>query len=335
MTQVRFTEAIDQAVAQAMAADPRILVLGEDVRMYHGPLFARFGPERVVDAPISESGFLGAAVGAAMAGLRPLVEIMLVDFVAVAYSAVLNEMAKVEAFSGGRWKVPLVVRAACGGGYGDAGQHEQNLWGTFGAVPGLTVVVPSTPGDARGLMATALAHEGPVIFLEHKLLSENWLEWVGRGGRDTVRFDVPPAGTGADLGPEIVPVPLGRAIVRREGTHLSLVSVGVGVHRALEAAEKLAADGISAEVIDLRSVRPLDHEALIASVRKTGRVIVVDEDYLRFGLTGEVAALLLEAGLAPAYGRLGVDATVPYARHLEEGVLPNVERIVALARSLA
>lgn len=334
MKATRFTEAIDLAVAEAMLADDRVLVIGEDVQMFHGPLFARFGPERVMNAPISESAFLGAGVGAAMAGLRPIVEIMLVDFIAVAFSAVLNEMSKVETFSGGRWQVPLVVRAACGGGYGDAGQHEQNLWGMFGAIPGLSVVVPSTPEDARGLMASAIAGAGPVIFLEHKLLSENWLEWMGRGGRENVEFDVPEAGTSAELSPTIEPVPIGEAITRRPGSDVSLISLGVGVHRALAAATKLEEQGVDAEVIDLRSVRPLDRSAIIASVQKTGRALVIDEDYLQYGLTGEVAAVLLEAGLKPAFRRLGVDETVPFARSLEDALIPNVTAIVAGASEL-
>ena len=206
-------------------------------------LFVRFGPERVRSAPISESAFVGAAVAAAMAGLRPVVEVMLVDFVAVAADALLNHAAKVSAFSGGRWDAPLVVRAACGGGYGDGGQHEQTLWGWLAHIPGLKVVVPSNPADAGALMLAALADPGPVVYLEHKLLADYWLEFVGSGGRKTVSFDVPAAGARGPAPDRWAPAELGRAAVRRQGSDLTMVSVGVGVHRALEAAEALAAGG--------------------------------------------------------------------------------------------
>jgi pyruvate dehydrogenase E1 component beta subunit len=331
---VKFGEAIERAIAQAMVRDDRVVVLGEDVHMLRPELFARFGKKRVLSTPISESAFLGAAVGAAMSGLRPIVEIMLVDFVAVALDAVLNEMAKLEAFSGGRWTCPLVVRTACGGGYGDGGQHEQALWGLLGGIPGLTVVVPSTPADAAGLMRAAIEHEGPVFFMEHKLLSEGWLEFLGRLGRDTVSFDVPPAGAVGEVPEEIPHMPIGKAEVRRAGKDLTVVSLAVGVHRALEAAGKLEERGCSCEVIDLRTVRPLDAESILASVRRTGRLLVVDEDYRECGLSGELAATVLEAGLAPSFARVCLEGTLPYARHLEARALPNVERISAAALAL-
>jgi pyruvate dehydrogenase E1 component beta subunit len=333
MARLRFGQAIDAAVAAAMARDPRVVVLGEDVHMLRAPLYARFGKERVLAAPISEAAFTGAAVGAAMAGLRPVVELMLVDFLGSCLDAVLNQMAKVEAFSGGRWRCPLVVRAACGGGYGDGGQHEQALWGLLGGIPGLTVVVPSTPGDAHGLMTAALRHDGPVVFLEHKLLSETWLESLGRGGRETVSFDVPADGAEGEVA-EGVEVAIGRAAVRRGGNDLTIVSLAVGVHRALEAAERLGGEGLSCEVIDLRTVRPLDVEAVVASVGRTGRLLVVDEDYRESGLSGELAAVALEAGLTPRYRRVCLEGTLPFARRLEEAALPGVERILEAARRL-
>ncbi len=290
MARMKFGQAVDAAVAEAMARDSRVVVMGEDVHMLRAPLYARFGKDRVLPAPISEAAFVGAAVGAAMAGLRPVVELMLVDFVGSCLDAVLNQMAKVEAFSGGGWKVPLVLRAACGGGYGDGGQHEQALWGLFAAIPGLVVAVPSTPTDAFGLMASALRHPGPVVFLEHKLLSESWLEFLGRGGRETVVFDVPLEGAEGEV-PEGTEVPIGRAAVRRSGSDLTIVSLAVGVHRALAAAERLARDGLSCEVIDLRTVRPLDRGAIAESAARTHRLLVVDEDYRECGLSGEVAAV--------------------------------------------
>jgi pyruvate dehydrogenase E1 component beta subunit len=317
-----------------MAADPRVVVLGEDVHALRAALFARFGKERVLAAPISEAAFVGAAVGAAMAGLRPVAELMLVDFVGSCLDALLNQAAKIAAFTNGGWTVPLVVRATCGGGYGDGGQHEQALWGLLAGIPGLTVVVPSTPADGYGLMASALRHDGPVVFLEHKLLSERWLESVGSGGRTTVSFDVPADGAEGEVDPDVA-VPLGRAALRRRGDALTVVSLAVGVHRALAAAEALAAEGLACDVLDLRTVRPLDREAIVASVSRTGRLLVVDEDYREFGLSGEVAAAALEAGLAPRYARVCVEDTLPYARHLEEAALPNVARVVAAARALA
>ena len=180
-----FTQAIDDALAQAMAEDSRIILLGEDVPLLRNNLLVRFGPKRVRGTPISESAFLGAGVAASMAGLRPVVEIYMVDFLGVCMDALLNHAAKVEAFSGGKWTAPVVVRVPCGGGYGDGGQHEQSLWGWLAHIPGLTVVVPSTPADAGGLLLAALQHDGPVIFLEHKLLSETWLEFLGSGARRT------------------------------------------------------------------------------------------------------------------------------------------------------
>ncbi|BDG05963.1 alpha-ketoacid dehydrogenase subunit beta [Anaeromyxobacter oryzae] len=333
MARLRFGEAIDAAVAAEMARDPRVVVIGEDVHLLRAPLYARFGAERVLAAPISEAAFVGAAVGAAMAGLRPVVELMLVDFLGSCLDAVLNQMAKIEAFSGGGWTCPLVVRATCGGGYGDGGQHEQALWGLLSGIPGLTVVVPSTPADAAGLLTAAIRHDGPVFFLEHKLLSESWLEYLGRGGRDTVTFDVPADGAEGEVDPGIA-IPIGRAAIRRTGGDLTIVSLAVGVHRALAAADVLAKDGLACEVLDLRTTRPLDRAAVAASVARTGRLLVVDEDYREAGLSGELAAVALEAGLAPRFGRVCVEDTLPYARPLEDAALPGVARIVAAARRL-
>jgi len=334
MARMEYGAAIDAAVAAAMARDSRVVILGEDVHTLRAPLFARFGPERVLAAPISEAAFMGAAVGAAMGGLRPVVELMLVDFLGSCLDALLNQASKVEAFTAGEWTVPMVVRTTCGGGYGDGGQHEQALWGLLAGIPGLTVVVPSNPADAHGLMTSALRHEGPVVFLEHKLLSRNWLEFLGRGGRETVTFDVPPDGAEGEVDPTIE-VPLGRAAVRRHGTGITIVSLGVGVHRALAAAEVLARDGIDCEVIDLRTVRPLDCATVAGSVGRTGRLLVVDEDQRQFGLSGELAAVSLEAGFSPRYARVCVEGVIPYARRLEDQALPNVGRIVEAARALA
>jgi len=284
--------------------------------------------------PISESAFLGAGVAAAMAGLRPVVEMYMVDFLGVGMDALLNHAAKVETFSGGKWNAPFVVRAPCGGGYGDGGQHEQSLWGWLAHIPGLTVVVPSTPADAGGLLLAALRHEGPVIFLEHKLLSETWLEFLGSGARRTVQYDVPADGTKGAVPGRWEPLPIGKAVLRRAGDDVTIVSAGVGIHRALQAAESVKVEGISAAVLDLRTISPLDKTALCEAVAQTGRLLVVDEDYEGFGLSGELGAVALEAGISFKYARVCTQTTIPYARHLEDRTLPNRERICARVREL-
>lgn len=335
MRRVRaFSEAIDDALDLAMSLDPRVVTFGEDVRMLRRNLFVRHGADRVRDAPISESAFLGAAVTAAMSGLRPVVEIMLVDFLGVAFDAVLNHAAKYEALSGGRWKVPLVIRASCGGGYGDGGQHEQALWGMLAGIPGMRVVVPSTPADGAGLMLAAIADDGPVVVLEHKLLSEPWLDYLGGAGREAVTLPVPSAGARGEVPSPPVPVPLGRAERRRHGSDVALISVGVGVHRCLDAAAVLAEEGVQAAVLDLRSVAPLDRDAVVELAEQTDRMVMVDEDYVRGGLSGEIAAVVAESGARTRFARVAVETTIPFARRLEEQALPNVERIVDAVRSL-
>jgi pyruvate dehydrogenase E1 component beta subunit len=329
-----FTQAVDDALGQAMAEDPRLIVFGEDIPLLRRGLLVRFGPKRVRGTPISESAFLGAGVAAAMAGLRPVVDLYMVDFLGVAMDVLLNHAAKLETFSGGKWNAPLVVRAPCGGGYGDGGQHGQSLWGWLAHIPGLTVIVPSTPADAGGLFLAALGLEGPTVFLEPKLLSQAWLEFLGSGGRSTIHFDVPDAGARGPVPRRWEPLPIGKAVLRREGHDLSLISVGVGVHRSLKAADRLSLDGISAEVLDLRTISPLDKASLCETAAKTRRVLVVDEDYEAFGLSGEVAAILAENDLSVRYGRVCTQNTIPYARRLEDEVLPNAGRICAGARKL-
>ncbi|HUS84637.1 MAG TPA: transketolase C-terminal domain-containing protein [Anaerolineales bacterium] len=334
MRSMLFTQAIDDALAQAMADDPRIILFGEDVPLLRRNLLVRFGPRRVRGTPISESAFLGAAVGAAMAGLRPVVEMYMVDFLGVCMDALLNHAAKVETFSGRKWTAPVVVRVPCGGGYGDGGQHEQSLWGWLAHIPGLTVLVPSTPADAGGLMLAALQHDGPVIFHEHKLLSETWLEFLGSGARSTVRFDVPSEGAKGAVPQKWEPIPIGKAVLCRAGGDVTIVSVGVGVHRALEAAQALETEGISAGVLDLRTVSPLDTTAVREAVVQTGRLLVIDEDYEGFGLSGELSAVVLEGGISCKYARVCTQTTIPYARHLEDQSLPNKQRICASVRQL-
>jgi acetoin:2,6-dichlorophenolindophenol oxidoreductase subunit beta len=329
-----FTQAIDDALSQAMAYDARIVLFGEDVPMVRRNLLVRFGPRRVRGTPISESAFLGAGVAAAMTGLRPVVEIYMVDFLGVCMDALLNHAAKVEAFSDGKWSAPIVVRVPCGGGYGDGGQHEQSLWGWLAHIPGLIVLVPSTPADAGGLMLAALQQEGPVIFLEHKLLSETWLEFLGSGARHTIQFDVPAKGSKGTVPSKWEPVQIGKAVLPRAGDDVTIISVGVGVHRALEAAEVLESEGISASVLDLRTVTPLDKTAIYEAVMHTGHLLVVDEDYEGFGLSGELLAVLMEAGISCKYARVCTQTTIPYARQMEDHILPNKGRICASVRQL-
>ena len=334
MKRMSFSDAIDDALGQAMAEDQRIILLGEDVQGLHGGLFARFGRQRVRNTPISEAAFLGAAVTAAMAGLRPVAEIMLVDFIAVAVDALLNQAAKLETFSGGRWKAPLVVRTSCGGGYGDGGQHEQSLWGWLAHIPGLSVVVPSNPADAGGLMLTSLLLGSPVVFMEHKLLSSVWLDFLGSGGRETVTYDVPQDGTRGLVPDMWEPLPIGKAVMRKKGSDITIATLGVGVHRALEAATLLEKESISAGVLDLRSVSPLDKATLCEEIGHSKRLVVVDEDYEGFGLSGELAAVALEASITFKYARVCTQTTIPYARDLEDETLPNVKRIIEACKKL-
>jgi pyruvate dehydrogenase E1 component beta subunit len=331
MRKMSFSEAVEDALLQAMAEDPRIIYIGEDAHAYRMNLFVQFGEKRVKPAPISEAAFLGAAVTAAMSGLRPVVEFVLVDFIGVAIDALLNHAAKVKDFSGGKWNVPLVVRAPCGGGYGDGGQHEQSLWGWLAHIPGLSVVVPSNPMDAGCLMLTALKQNDPVIYCEHGLLADAWLEYLGRGGRKSVEYDIPADGTSGLVPDRWDPIPLGKAAVLKEGRDLTLVSLGVGVHRCLEAAHSLEDKGASVCVIDLRTVVPLDRETIIANVSESERILVVDEDYKNFGLSGELAATVMEAGIPAKFSRVCTETTIPYSRRLEDETLPSTKKILDAA----
>ncbi len=333
MTAIDLGGAIDLALEEVMARDPRVVVMGEDVPMMRRGLFARFGPQRVRGTPISESAFLGAGVGAALGGLRPVVEIMFVDFLAVALHALSNEAAMIPVLSGGRWQVPLLVRAACGGGYGDAGQHEQSLWGLLSSIPGLVVAAPSTPEDAAGLTLSALEHhDRPVVLLEHKLLSALWRDSVAGSVVTRAGLDVPEADPPAPS--SIAPVPFGSAVIRHDGTDVLVVSVGLGVHLSLAAADSLAGEGISVRVLDVRSTAPLDREAIRSSARDVRAVLVVDEDYGPFGLSAEVLATLAEAGVRVPCARLAATGVIPYARRLESDVLPSTESVIEAIRRL-
>lgn len=324
-------KAISEGIRQEMERDENVFVMGEDVGVYGGifgatgGLLEKFGPDRVMDTPISETGFLGAALGAAMEGMRPIAELMFVDFFGVCMDQIYNHIAKNTYFAGGNVRVPLVLMTATGGGYNDAGQHSQNLWGTFAHLPGLKVVAPSTPYDAKGLMISAIRDDNPVLYMFHKgLMGLGWMTVV----RDAT----------GNVPEEPYSIPFGQADIKREGTDLTIVSLSMGVYRALEAARELERDGISAEVLDLRTLVPLDREAIIRSVRKTRRLLVVDEDYLSYGMSGEVAATVAEHALdalAAPVRRLAVpDVPIPFSRPLEQFVLPDGPKIAAAAREL-
>ncbi len=324
-------KAIAEAIAQEMERDDTVFVMGEDIGVYGGifgateGLLDRFGPERVMDTPISETGFIGAAIGAATNGLRPIAELMFVDFFGVCMDQIYNNMAKIHYFSGGNVKVPMVLTTATGGGYSDAGQHSQTLWGTFAHLPGMKVVVPSNPYDAKGLMISAIRDDNPVLYMFHKgVLGLGWMTHN-------------PRATGA-VPEEPFTVPIGEAAVAREGSDVTVVTISLSVHRALDAAEQLAEEGISAEILDLRSLVPLDRQAIVDSVRKTHRLLVVDEDYRSFGMTGEVITTAIEGAFdyldAPPQRIAIPDVPIPYSRVLEQYVMPDADKIIAGVKSL-
>jgi pyruvate/2-oxoglutarate/acetoin dehydrogenase E1 component len=324
-------KAMAEGIALEMRRDPDVFVMGEDVGPYGGifgsttDLFDEFGGDRVIDTPISETGFIGAGIGAAVEGMRPIVELMFVDFYGVCMDQISNHMAKIHYESGGNVTVPMVLMTATGGGYSDAAQHSQCLWGTFAHLPGIKVVVPANPYDAKGLMISAIRDDNPVLYMFHK--GAQGLVWMEKNPRSI-----------ADVPEESYTVPIGKASVTREGTDVTIVTLSLSVQHSLDVAEQLADDGISVEVIDLRSLVPLDAATVLESVAKTGRVLVVDEDYKSFGVTGEIAAIIAEedpAMLKTPFRRLAVpDVPIPYARVLEQAILPTRDKIAAGVRAL-
>ncbi len=329
--EITTARAISEAIAQEMVRDQNIFVMGEDVAKYGGifgatqGLLDQFGEERVRDTPISETAFIGAAIGAASEGMRPVVELMFVDFFGVCMDQIYNHLAKNTYMSGGNVRLPVTLITAYGAGYNDAAQHSQALYGVFAHLPGMKVVVPSTPYDAKGLMIQALRDDNPVIYFMHKgVMGLGWMTML-----DAAAGPVPE---------ESYTIPFGVADVKREGTDVTIVTIGMMVHRALEAAQTLASEGISAEVVDLRTLVPLDREAILKSVRKTHRLLVVDEDYRSFGMSGEIIATVAESALdyldAPARRIAVPDVPIPYSRPLEQFVLPNAAKIVTVAREM-
>jgi pyruvate dehydrogenase E1 component beta subunit len=316
-----YRDALREAIREAMRADERVFLMGEDVGRYGGTyavtkgLLDEFGPERLRDTPLCESGFVGAGIGAAIGGMRPIVEIMTVNFSLLALDQLVNTAATIRHMSGGQVSVPLVVRMATGAGRQLAAQHSHSLENWYAHVPGLRVIAPATVADARGMLATALADPDPVIMFEHALLYA--LE------------DEPPDGAAVDID---------RAAIRRAGSDLTLVTYGGSLPRALEAAAILARDGIEAEVLDLRTLRPLDDETIMASVARTHRVVVVDEGWKTGSLAGEIAARIGEQSFyeldAPVARVCSAEVPMPYARHLEQAALPQPDGIAAAARAL-
>ena len=324
------SRAMSEAIAQEMRTDPNVFVMGEDVGVYGGifgstaGLYDEFGAQRVIDTPISETGFLGAAVGAAMSGMRPIAELMFVDFFGVCMDPIYNMAAKNIYFSGGGFRMPLVITTAVGGGYSDAGQHSQTLYATFAHMPGLKIVVPSTAYDAKGLMTAAIRDDNPVFYMFHKGMQG--LGWMA---------SVPGAAT--EVPEEPYELPFGEAAIRREGKDVTIVGIGLMVHRALEAAQALEANGVDAEVIDLRTLVPLDRDTVYNSVKKTGRLVVADEDYTSYGVTAEVITSVVERDigiLKSAPRRVAYpDIQVPYSRPMEQFALPNADKIAVAVQA--
>jgi len=320
-----YSEALNESLREEMRRDPRVFVMGEDVAVWGGGgvfgvtrgLVEEFGAERIRDTPISEEAIAALAVGAAMAGARPVAEFMYADFMALAMEPIVNQAAKIHYMFGGKARVPVVFRAQEGAGRGNAAQHSQSLEAWFCHIPGLKVVTPSTPADAKGLLAASIRDDNPVVFLEHKLLYNT------KG----------PVPAGAYT------VPLGVADCKRAGGHVTYVGIHTMVLKGLEAADALARDGVELEVIDPRSLVPLDLETIAASVRKTGRLIVAHEGYERAGIGAEIIAQIVTAAFdaldAPPVRLCGKNVPVPYNGVLEAAALPQVADVVAAARELA
>ena len=322
MAELIIREAIRKGLQEALETDDRVFLMGEDIGAYQGSyavtrgFFEEFGPERIRDCPIAESVIIGSATGAAMAGMRPIVEMMTINFMLLGMDQVVNHAAKMSYMSNGQIKVPLVIRAVTGGGGRLGATHSQNFEGWYASVPGLKVCVPSDPYDALGLLRTAIADPNPVIFAEHGLL-------YGKRG------EVPD---------EHYTVPMGQAAVRREGTDITLVAYGRMVYTSLEAAERLAERDVEAEVIDLRTLQPLDTGTIVQSVEKTNRVVIVEENWRTGGFSAEIASTVHEAAfdyLDGPVGRVnGHDVPAPYNANLEDMQIPDADRIIAEIKKL-
>jgi pyruvate/2-oxoglutarate/acetoin dehydrogenase E1 component len=318
-----YREALRMALREALARDSRVFLMGEDVGRYGGTyavskdLLEEFGEERIRDTPLSESAFVGAGIGAALAGMRPIVEIMTVNFSLLALDQIMNNAATIRHMSGGQFSIPLVIRMATGGGRQLAAQHSHSLEGWYAHIPGLRIVTPATLEDARGMLWTALEDPDPVLMFENALLYN--LE--------------------GELAADAGAVDIDRAAVRRSGGDLTLITYGGSLGKTLQAADALAQDGIQAEVIDLRTLRPLDDATIMASVAKTHRAVIVDEGWKSGGLSAEIMARIMEQALydldAPVARVCSAEVPVPYAKHLEDAALPQAAVIVEAAKKVA
>jgi pyruvate dehydrogenase E1 component beta subunit len=320
---ITYREAIREALHEALSKDERVFLMGEDVGRYGGAyacskgLIDEFGEERIRDTPLSESGFTGAGIGAALGGMRPIVEVMTVNFSLLCLDQIVNNAATLRHMSGGQFSVPLVIRMATGAGRQLAAQHSHSLENWYAHVPGLRVVAPATVADARGMLQTALDDPDPVIMFEHAMLYN-------------MQGDLPASVSYA--------VDLDGAAIRREGNDVTIITYGGSLPKALEAAEALAGEGISCEVVDLRSLRPLDMETVLASVTLTSRAVIVDEGWRTGSLAGEISAQIMEGAFyeldAPVERVCGIEVPIPYARHLELAALPSVTRIMAAVKKV-
>lgn len=322
LREITMAEALREALAEEMNRDATVFLMGEEIGAAGGTfksfdgLFQQFGPERVVDTPITEESFVGLGVGAAMTGMRPVIDLMFGDFITMAMDPVINQAAKMYYMTGGQVTVPMVLHTTMGAGRRSAAQHSQSLHAWFGHVPGLVVVLPSTPYDMKGLLKSAIRSNGPVVFYDDKMMYK-------------VKGPVP---EGEYL------IPLGVADVKLSGTDVTVVATSSMVQVALEAAELMAKEGVSLEVVDPRTIKPLDMDTIIASVQKTHRAIVVDEAYLSYGTTAEIASQIADKAFdyldAPVKRYGAMDTPVPFSPALEDLTIPNVEGLVALVREV-
>ena len=321
MSKTTYREALRGAMREAMRADPRVFLMGEDVGRYGGAfavslgLLKEFGPERIRDTPLSESAFVGAGIGAALGGMRPIVEVMTINFSLLALDQIVNNAATLRHMSGGQFSVPMVVRMASGGGRGMAAQHSHSLEGWYAHIPGTKSIAPATVADARGLLLAALEEPDPVFIFEHALL------YPLEGDTD-----------------DGVPMKIGQAAIRRRGGDVTLITYGGTLPKTLQAAETLAAERIDAEVIDLRTLRPLDTAAILESVARTHRAVIIDEGWRTGGLSAEISTQIMEGAFdsldAPVARVCSAEVPIPYAKHLEDAALPQAATIAAAARAL-
>lgn len=315
MRKITYAEAINETLREMMRKDERIFIMGEDIGRYGGifqvtkGLLDEFGEERIIDTPISEAGFVGAGTGAALTGMRPVVELMFIDFTTLAMDQIVNQAAKIHYMFGGKAKIPLVLRTNIGAGRGAAAQHSQSLHAWFVHAPGLKVVLPSSSYDVKGLLVTAIEDDNPVMFIEHKMLYY----------------------TEGEVPEELYSIPFGKGEVKREGKDLTIVALSSMVGKALRAAEDLVKDGIDVEVVDPRTLVPLDEAIIFDSVKKTGRLLVADEGHKRCGIGAEIAATVSEKAFdyldAPILRVASPDVPVPFSHPLEEAYIPDEEDI--------